>query len=186
MTRLDTLTKPLFTSNRLTYRAFNEGDFDALKSLHQHPEVAVSTFTGFSDDVRVLEELNEYREEYRRLGISQLYMSEKDSGRFVGRVGLQYRLWNPEQEERAYELRFAIHPVCWGKGYASEAAQAVLSYGFEALGLPRIVVAHYDDNYKSQAIVEKLGFIPCGQFYFKGRIVVGYEQFNPLKGACTV
>jgi ribosomal-protein-alanine N-acetyltransferase len=113
-------------------------------------------------------------------------MSEKDSGRFVGRVGLQYRLWNPEQEERAYELRFAIHPVCWGKGYASEAAQAVLSYGFEALGLPRIVVAHYDDNYKSQAIVEKLGFIPCGQFYFKGRIVVGYEQFNPLKGACTV
>ena len=179
MTRLDTQSKPLFTSERLAFRAFNEGDFDALKSLHQHPDVAVSTFTGFSDDLRVLEELNEYIEEYSRLGISQLYASEKESGRFVGRMGLQYRIWNPEREAREYEMRVAIHPDFWSRGYATEGSRAVLQYGFEELRLPRIVMAHYDDNPKSAVIAQKLGFTRTCDFTFKGRFVVGYEQLNP-------
>jgi RimJ/RimL family protein N-acetyltransferase len=179
MTRLDTQTKPLFTSERLAFRAFSQSDFDALKSLHQHPYVAVSTFTGFSDDVRVLEELNEYIEEYSRLGISQLYVIEKETGHFVGRIGLQYRIWNPERNEREYELRVAIHPDFWSKGYATEGSRAVLQYGFEELRLPKIVMAHFDDNHKSEAISQKLGFTRTCDFTVKGRVIVGYEQLNP-------
>jgi RimJ/RimL family protein N-acetyltransferase len=181
MTRLDTQSKPLFTSERLAFRAFSESDFDALKSLHQHPDVAITTFTGFSDDVRVLEELNEYIEEYSRLGISQLYVSEKETGRFVGRMGLQHRVWNPERNEREYELRVAIHPDFWSKGFATEGSRAVLQYAFEELRLPKIVMAHFDDNTKSEVISQKLGFVRTCDFYYKGRIVIGYEQLNPSK-----
>ena len=179
MTRLEFDIKPLFSSERLAFRAFTESDFEALKSLHQHPDVAVSTFTGFSDDVRVLEELNEYMEEYSCLGISQLYVSEKESGRFVGRIGLQHRIWNPDLNEREYELRFAIHPDFWSKGYATEGARAVLQYGFEELRLPKIVMAHFDDNTKSVAIAPKLGFIRTCDFMVKGRVIVGYERLRP-------
>ncbi len=179
MNTTECASKPLFSSLRLNFRAFTVSDFDALKSLHQHPDVAISTFTGFSDDVKVLEELNEYRDEYQRLGISQLYASEKDSGRFVGRLGLQYRIWNPTKGEYAYELRFAVHPDFWSQGYASEGAQAILDYAFQTMNLPKVVVAHFDDNVKSALIAKKLGFQETGRFVVKHRIIVGYEQLNP-------
>jgi RimJ/RimL family protein N-acetyltransferase len=45
----------------------------------------------------------------------------------------------------------------WGKGYATEAAQAVLRYGFATLGLHRIEAGHYPRNLASGRVLEKIG-----------------------------
>ena len=56
------------------------------------------------------------------------------------------------------DLGFAFLPRFWRKGYAFEAAAAVLSYGSNVLGLRRIVAILAQDNHRSSQLLEKLGF----------------------------
>jgi ribosomal-protein-alanine N-acetyltransferase len=45
----------------------------------------------------------------------------------------------------------------WGQGLASEAAQAALAYGFERVGLERIIALTRPENIASRRVMEKLG-----------------------------
>ena len=67
----------MFQTPRAVIYPFTPADFEYLKALHQHPNVYISTFTGFSSDERVQAELAEYIDEHERLGISQLKVMSK-------------------------------------------------------------------------------------------------------------
>jgi len=54
-------------------------------------------------------------------------------------------------------LFWALFPDRWGKGYATEAARAMVSYGFEELELARIVATTEHDNLRSIAVMRRLG-----------------------------
>ena len=60
------------------------------------------------------------------------------------------------------ELGYSLNPSYWGNGYATEAAKEVISFGFDYLDLKRIEVGTFLDNYQSQRVCEKLGFIKEG------------------------
>lgn len=55
------------------------------------------------------------------------------------------------------DLGFAFLPAGRGRGYALEAAQAVLSYGFDALALPRIAAITLPHNQRACRLLERLG-----------------------------
>jgi RimJ/RimL family protein N-acetyltransferase len=55
------------------------------------------------------------------------------------------------------ELGYALHRAYWGQGYASEAAQALLAFGFESLNLHRIVGTCHPANQGSIRVLEKVG-----------------------------
>ena len=95
---------------------------------------------------------------------------EKDSGRFAGWCGL-WRL----VETGETEIGYALFPAFWGRGYAPEAARAVLRYGFEKLGLERLVAVADPLNAASRRVMEKIGmrFDYVGEFY--GRDLVHYS-----------
>lgn len=57
------------------------------------------------------------------------------------------------------ELSYWIGKQHQGKGYATEASKAVLEFGFEILGLHKVIVAHAFENIESKKICNKLGFI---------------------------
>lgn len=59
---------------------------------------------------------------------------------------------------KAANLGYSIRLADWGKGYATDAARAMTTFGFETLGLHRIAATIGPDNKASIAIVEKLGF----------------------------
>jgi ribosomal-protein-alanine N-acetyltransferase len=59
---------------------------------------------------------------------------------------------------RAGKLGYAIRADQWGKGYATDAARTLISYGFEQLSLHRISAAIGPDNDPSIALVRRLGF----------------------------
>jgi len=61
------------------------------------------------------------------------------------------------------ELGYWIARACWGRGYASEAGQAVMQIADEALRLPRLVASHALDNPASARVLAKLGFTPTGE-----------------------
>jgi RimJ/RimL family protein N-acetyltransferase len=60
------------------------------------------------------------------------------------------------------EVGWHLHPDSWGRGYATEAAQAVIARGFE-LGLPEVYAVVRPGNEPSLAVCRRLGMAPLGR-----------------------
>lgn len=71
---------------------------------------------------------------------------------FIGAIGLEL-----EQEHQRGELGYWIGKPYWNRGYATEAAQAVVAYSFEVLKLNRIYAFHFTRNPASGRVLEKAG-----------------------------
>ena len=78
----------------------------------------------------------------------------KPSGRFIGRCGLLP--WTIEGRDEV-EVAYLIDKAYWGQGLGTEAAQAVLDYGFGQLGLSRLICLIERDNVASIKVAEKIG-----------------------------
>ncbi len=81
----------------------------------------------------------------------------KETGHVSGSIALEEdgrRLHVPGCRSMGYVLA----QEAWGKGYMTEAAQAVLSYGFQEMGLSLIAIDHYPHNQRSRRVIEKCGF----------------------------
>ena len=87
---------------------------------------------------------------------------EKTSDKFVGWCGL-WRL----QETGETEVGYALFKEYWGKGFAVEASEACLKYGFDKLNLEKIVAVAQPANKNSRRVMEKLemNFDGIGKFY---------------------
>jgi RimJ/RimL family protein N-acetyltransferase len=69
---------------------------------------------------------------------------------------------DPLQPSGDTEIGWHFHPAAWGRGYASEAASAVLAHAF-ARGLDRVVAVTHPDNAASQAVCRRIGMTPRGR-----------------------
>ena len=63
-----------------------------------------------------------------------------------------------------YEIGWVITRTCQGRGYATEAAMALLKYGFETLGLHRVIATCQPENIPSYRVMERLGMRREGFF----------------------
>jgi RimJ/RimL family protein N-acetyltransferase len=90
---------------------------------------------------------------YARLGFGLYVTERKADGVPIGICGLLKR-----ESLDDVDLGFANLPRFWGKGYAYEAALAVMAYGRSAFGLKRIVAVTSPGNVASVKLLEKLGF----------------------------
>ena len=59
-------------------------------------------------------------------------------------------------------MSFRLVRSVWGQGIATEAARAVLDYGFRALNLPLIVAFAHKENRRSHRVLSKIGMRPDG------------------------
>ena len=75
-----------------------------------------------------------------------------DRGVLCGSTGLGI-----DAENANAELGYWIGLPYWGKGYCTEAVQAVVQYGFEVIGLHRIQASHFSDNPASGRVMQKIG-----------------------------
>lgn len=90
---------------------------------------------------------------YERAGFGLCAVELKETGEPIGICGLIKRDTLDDAD-----LGFAFLPAFWRKGYAFEAARAVLSHGADVLGLRRIVAILTSDNDSSKMLLQKLGF----------------------------
>jgi RimJ/RimL family protein N-acetyltransferase len=74
----------------------------------------------------------------------------------VGMVGL-HRVRPEVPCAPAVEIGWRLHPDSWGRGYATEAAEAALRFGFDVAGLSEIVAFTTTVNTRSQAVMERIG-----------------------------
>jgi [ribosomal protein S5]-alanine N-acetyltransferase len=88
-----------------------------------------------------------------------------NENRIIGWAGLQYL---PELDET--EVGFLLDRPYWGRGYATEAAQASLGYGFKNLLLESIIALVHPDNLASRRVIEK-----CGMHFVDHLLLWGIE-----------
>lgn len=72
-------------------------------------------------------------------------------------------------------LIYGVDPDLWGRGYATEAARAVLSYILEELVLPKVEVDVDEPNVGSIRVLKKLGMRQIGHSVVKGHPLVYFE-----------
>lgn len=110
-------------------------------------------------------------EAFERREQAETYLGEIDQG-FADRTLFQWAVTEHGADEligtvtltewsernRRMEVGYMLHPVHWGKGYASEAVRTVLQFGFEQIGLHRVEAELDPRNEASARLLEKLGF----------------------------
>ncbi len=85
-------------------------------------------------------------------GFGMWAVEERETGAFVGRVGLHYPEGWPDRE-----IAWALARSFWGRGYAAEAARAALAEAFDRLGWPRAISLIDPQNTRSVRLAERLG-----------------------------
>ena len=73
-------------------------------------------------------------------------------GELIGGIGVDVR------GHGQWELGYWLGEAYWNRGYASEAAFALVNHAFETLKVERLVAGHYVDNHPSGRVLTKLGF----------------------------
>ena len=94
------------------------------------------------------------RKLYRDEGFCLWPLVYRESQKLIGFCGFD-RLWGGEEIEIGYWLA----PDYWGEGLATEAAQAVMRYGRERLGLRQIAAVAHPENKASIRVLEKIGMV---------------------------
>lgn len=88
----------------------------------------------------------------------------KPDGRIIGGIGLHVT-----RVDTVRELGYVLHPDFWGKGLMTEAAKAVIDFGFTDLQLDGIVVFRNVNNVRSGKVIQKCGFRYDGSLRLRTR-----------------
>ena len=103
-------------------------------------------------------------------GLGTWRATRRDNGDFIGWFALKYVPGTAEVEV-GYRLRHGA----WGRGFATEAARELVRYGFDDLGLKRIIGVTHPDNLASQRVLQKIGLTDVGWGHYYGHAVRLFE-----------
>jgi len=152
---------------RLVLREFRPGDVDDL--LRSDGDARVMRWLGAGLPARtrdqVAEAIARMQVNYaRRPGYGLLRASRRDDGSFVGACGVF-----PVPEGDDVEIAYRLPADCWGQGYATEMARAVLDHAHGTLRLPRVIGLTWPENEASSRVLEKIGMQCRGTALHYGR-----------------
>ncbi|WP_375381543.1 GNAT family N-acetyltransferase [uncultured Sphingomonas sp.] len=86
--------------------------------------------------------------------------------RLIGGIGLYVA-------QEAHELGYWLTPAVWGRGFATEAARAMIGHARHGLGVSEVQAGHFADNPASGRVLRKLGFEPTGNVVLSPSIARG-------------
>jgi ribosomal-protein-alanine N-acetyltransferase len=161
--------RPPLRTERLELRRFAGADLGPLLVAFGDPHVM--RFVGAErqpltgDGVKVL--MRTADGHWSDHGFGLLAVVEGASGRVVGEAGLQLLEGGAD-----VELGYTLSRAAWGRGYATEAARAVLRWAFAGLGLERVVAVADPSNSASLRVLDKLGMRRLGTRYCYGAEMV--------------
>jgi [ribosomal protein S5]-alanine N-acetyltransferase len=149
-------------TERLTVRDFEEKDWDSVYEYTSNPTVMTYIPEGVFTEVQAKEFVTKNIGEQAK----HFPVILNDEDKLIGHI-----VFHKYFGDHTYEIGWVFNPQYYGKGYASEAAKAVLGYAFEELHLHRVVATCQPENIGSYRIMEKIGMRKEG--YFKKCIPAG-------------
>ncbi|MCP1181770.1 GNAT family N-acetyltransferase [Paenibacillus sp. 1781tsa1] len=175
-------------TERLIIRDILETDWESIHNYTSMTEVTQHTAWGpnTEEDTReYVQFVLDMQQTHPREGY-ELAICLKKEGILIGGVGLHIENTNAE-------IGYVLNPFYQGKGYAAEAARAMLGFGFNTLGIHRIYAKCRPNNKASENVMQKIGMQREGlmreHWFYKGEYhdsylysilakEYAYEQFH--------
>lgn len=144
-----------FETDRLIIRSWQKDDYAHFSRLNADPLIMeyMPRLLPPKDSDKLVKRFEAHMKKH---GFGMYVLERKEDGAFVGTVGLssvEIKVPFAPAVEIAWRLDYGF----WRKGYASEAARAIIARGFEEHGLKEIVAFTVHDNARSTNLMEKLG-----------------------------
>jgi len=145
----------VLTTERLVLRPVTLRDHAALMAHWTAPEVRLFLFDGgiMSED-EVTEAIEDSSWDFAAAGYGLWLIQEQGREELVGTAGLR------PLEDLGLEIFYSLAPGSWGRGYATEAARAVVEHALDTLGLPEVLAEVDEGNTASIRVIERLGLTP--------------------------
>jgi RimJ/RimL family protein N-acetyltransferase len=141
-------------TERLLLRTWRESDLAPWAALNADPEVRAH-FPGVLTRAQSDASAERFRAELAERGWGWWAVEVTGTGEFVGFAGL-----DPVDDGMPFtgiEAGWRLARAAWGHGYATEAARAVVTFGFDRLRLPEILAVTTAANLRSQAVMRRIG-----------------------------
>lgn len=152
---------PEIETQRLHLRAWRGEDIESLAAIRADSEAM--RYIGAGAPLTFKEtDIGGFRDEWSRTGCGRWALEEKETGKLIGDCGiLLFKEGTAEQEP---EVAYMLARGAWGRGLATEAATAAVSWAFENLQSDAVVGLTHPANAASQRVLAKLGFQAAGTF----------------------
>ncbi len=174
-----------FVTERLFIREYRKQDLDAFLEVVRQPQVYVMTY-----GIPISYSRARGKWWFKILHSNRIHHTSyeyavflKDTGRYIGNVGLI----NIDAIHRHADISYYIDHAVTGQGYATEAAGAMLQYGFGKLGFHKINGVCMHQNGASRRVMEKLGMhyegtlrddlYKDGEYYDLDRLSILEEEY---------
>lgn len=147
---------PTITTERLVLRPFALSDAADVQRLAGDRAVADTTLNVPHPypDGAAERWISDHAERFERREILTLAVTLRDGGTLAGCISLRLH----DEHDRA-EMGYWMGVPYWNQGYCSEAARAVIAYGFKQMGLNRIYAHHLVRNPASGRVMQKAGMV---------------------------
>ncbi|MFJ8459446.1 GNAT family N-acetyltransferase [Lysinibacillus xylanilyticus] len=146
---------PVLDTERLMLRELKINDAQAILNCFSNPDVlrhyGQNPLTSLDQVKHIINNFSKNYDEKR--GIKWGIELKGQEG-IIGTIGFQE--WSTEH--RRAEISYALFPESWGKGYAMEAVNRVISFGFQEMDLVRIGAIVFTENDASNKLLTKVGF----------------------------
>lgn len=142
-------------TERLLIRPFKMEDIEPSYKMNLDAEVSRYTGDGGVVSKKEIERriIENVLGDYQKHGFGRLAVELKGENKFIGFTGLKYL-----EDMNEVDLGYRFMKKYWGKGIATESAQACVNLGFNTLGLKRIIAMVLPENKGSIRVLEKLNF----------------------------
>jgi RimJ/RimL family protein N-acetyltransferase len=145
-------------TDRLILRELEPGDVDALFDLFGDP-VATQHFPRVLTRDETAEWIERNRRRYRIFGYGLWAVVLRDTGEVLGNCG---PVWHEINNELQLEIGYHFRRRYWGKGYATEAARAVMEWCFENIPVDYLISLIREQNMPSRRVAERNGLVVTG------------------------
>jgi RimJ/RimL family protein N-acetyltransferase len=154
--------KYLFTSERLGFRNWESKDLENFAALNANPRV-MEFFPKVLSVQESADMMGRMQNHFDQRGFCYFATEVIETGELIGFVGLAYQDYASEFNP-AVDIGWRLKHSAWGQGFATEGAKRCLTYGFESLGLDRIVAIFSEKNIRSEHVMNKIGMLKRGRF----------------------
>ncbi len=163
----------ILKTNRCNIREIDANDLDRLYEIYSDPETSQFTETLFEDREEELAYIESYIENiYSFYGFGMWIVEDRETGKIIGRAGLEYK----EDMPGALELGYIICESHRKKGYAYEICSAIIDYAYNNLEYAQIYSVIHPENKASIALCSKLGFSSDGEYDINGQYYKKYKK----------
>jgi RimJ/RimL family protein N-acetyltransferase len=142
-----------------------EADAESAFQIYSAPEVTrflITKASSIEDALKILQRWEAISAQLNN-GSGLWAVVSKETQEIVGTIILIPLRDEAEQWTQDYEIGWHLKKSAWGNGYATEAARAILNYGFHTLKLPTIYSIARPENIASIRVMQRLGMMPIGR-----------------------